>query len=150
MHQNTTRHRLIFTKCCFFLLGQYLIDFIYRIWAVSQSHDTVEHIIDLKSSSPWVCSLMLSIDFCRIKQSPTTTKAASYLVKNVAYVCKAKQYTGIWDLFHIRFCIDKSKLTKISCDTTYCFINKNTKVVAFHLLRRQICLDMSKILFPSF
>ena len=123
---------------------------LYRIWAVSQSQDAMDHTLKLKSSSPWVSALVLRIDFWRIKQWPPTTKTASSPVENVAYVFKPKQCTGLWNLFHWRFCFHKYKLTKLSCDTTYCSIHKSTKVVAFHLLRQQICLDMNKILLLSF
>ena len=117
---------------------------------MSQSHGTLVHTIKLRSSSPWVSALVLSIDFWRIKQWPTTTKAASSPVGNVACGCKPKQCSGICDLFHWRFCIYKSQLTKISCDTTQCSIHKSTKVVAFHLLRQQMFLDTSKILLFHF
>ena len=86
------------------------IDFIYRIWAVSQPLDTVEHITKLKSISPWVSAPVLSIDFWRITQWSATTKAASSPVESAAYVPKPKQSTGIKDLFHWRFCIQKYKL----------------------------------------
>ena len=109
--QNTKTHKLIYTTCCFFLLG--VISHWLWIWAVSQSHDTVEHTIKLKSSSPRVSALVLSIDFWRIKQWPTTTKAASSPVENVAYVSKPKLCTGLWYLFHWKFRIHKSKLAKL-------------------------------------
>ena len=77
---------------------------------MSQSQDTVEHTIKLKSTSPYVSALVLSIDFWRITQWPTTTKASPLPSGNAAYVSKPKQSTGILlDLFHWRFCIHKSK-----------------------------------------
>ena len=117
---------------------------------MSQPHDTLEHSIKLKSSSPRVSALVLSIDFWRIKQWPTTTKVASSPVENVAYVSKPKQGTGLWYLFHWRFRINKSKLAKLSCDTTNCSIHKSTKDVAVHLLWHRICLDVNKILLYHF
>ena len=103
-----------------------------------------------KINSSWVFALELSINFWRIKQSPATTNAAPSPTENVAYVSKSKQSTWIQDLFHWRFCINESKLTKLSCDTPYCSINKITKLSTFHLLRQQICLDMNKSLLLSF
>ena len=59
LSQNTEKNQSIFTMCCFVLLGSYSITIIYRIWAVSQSHDAVEHNITLKVSHHrslhWAC-----------------------------------------------------------------------------------------------
>ena len=95
-----------------------------------------------KINSSWVFALELSINFWRIKQLPNTTNAAPSSTENVAYVSKSKKSTWIQDLFHWRFCINESKLTKLSCDTPYCSIHKITK--------QQICLDMNKSLLLSF
>ena len=83
---------------------------------------------------------MLSIDFWGIRQWRDTTKAASSPADNVACVCRPKQSTGIWDLFHWRFCILKSKLIKISCGILIVLFVKARKSLFF------ICYDSRFVL----
>ena len=76
---------------------------LHRFSQYSQYHITVitvEHTATLISSSPWISALVLPFDLWRIKQWPSTTKAASSSTNNVASsVCKANQSIAIWDLF---------------------------------------------------
>ena len=111
---------------------------------------TVEHIIKLKGSWPWISALVLSIDFWRIKQWPTTIKAASSPVANVAYVSKPKQCTGLWYLLHWSFCIQRSKLTKLSWVTTYCSIHLAQKSLGFICHDSRFVLRWTKSCFYHF
>ena len=53
----------------------------------------------VNSSSPWVSMLALSIVVWRIRQWPTTTKAATFLMEYVASL-----YASLTNLLHIEIC----------------------------------------------
>ena len=117
----------------------------------SQSHDPVEHTAKLKTSSPWASALVLSFDFRGSTNDQTTTKVALSAVE-----MPLRRYASRTILlgFEIYFTEDfeptNQTLREISCHTTYCTIHKGTKVIALHMLRQQICLDMTISCFYHF
>ena len=72
----------------------------------------------VKSSSPYVSVLTLSIVVWRVRQWPTTTTAASFLMEYVTLlVCKPHPSIATWNLFHWRCCTHTSKVPKKSHHT---------------------------------
>ena len=113
----------------------------------SQSHDIVEHIAKLKRSSPWASALVISFDF-RGSTNDQPRPRQLYLWSQRRFV-RVQAKPIFWDFRFITLKILYPQII-LECHTTYCSIHNGTKVIALHMLRQQICLDIKTSCFYDF
>ena len=123
-----------------------------RRQAIIWTNDGLLLIVHLETNFSEILIETLTFSFkkMRLTVSSGNWRAFCLGLNVLSNVSKPKQSTGLWDLFHSWCCVHKSQLNKLSCYTTYCSIHKSTKIVAFNLLRQQLCLEMIKIVPLSF